>query len=97
MDLRTLTADWLETHGYDGLWDDGYPGESCGCFRLDLMPCDRPSQLCQPGYAQVVEGPDGESCDGVGPDKQHDLVDFDGDLKALVAFLAREARGEGAG
>ena len=54
MDLHDIIADWLRSHGYDGLYcDDG----ECDCCLSDLMPCGEPSRYCFPGV--FVEKPKG--------------------------------------
>ena len=45
-DVYDIVCDWLESHGYDGLY---CPGE-CACKLSDLAPCSEMSQDCQPGY-----------------------------------------------
>lgn len=45
MTLRELTADWLKSHGYEGLFDP----DECACEVSDLMPCDEPNPKCEPG------------------------------------------------
>ena len=34
MEVIEIVADWLKSHGYDGLYTD-----ECGCRREDLAPC----------------------------------------------------------
>ena len=37
--VRDMLADWLRSHGYDGLyWQSD--GEECGCCIADLAPCE---------------------------------------------------------
>ena len=50
--LRTLTAAWLQCHGYDGLCNAG----ECACKNDDLMPCDEPSPECQAGHLAACKG-----------------------------------------
>jgi hypothetical protein len=52
MTVRELVADWLKTHGYDGLWDEA---NECACLLDDLMPCDSVG-ACQAGYRQHHTG-----------------------------------------
>ena len=53
--LREITVDWLETHGYDGLYsEDG----DCACQLSDLMPCGEPGVGCSAGY----KAPCGDDC-----------------------------------
>ena len=47
MDVRSIVKDWLETHGYGGLYESDF---ECGCELDDLMPCDNPLQECCAGY-----------------------------------------------
>ena len=51
LDLGQIIQHYLQTHGYDGLYEVG--GE-CGCLAEDLVPCDSPNLECQPGI--MVEG-----------------------------------------
>lgn len=59
MDVRTIVADYLKEHGFDGLWDSN-SGE-CACLLRDdsLMHCyDRegsPVPDCEAGYLQSEE------------------------------------------
>jgi len=48
MNARDILADWLKSHGYDGLWHDS--DCDCGCVLDDLMPCCSDPSLCEPGY-----------------------------------------------
>jgi hypothetical protein len=45
--VRTILADWLREHGYDGLV---FPKTSCWCYADDLAPCISDCLDCQPGY-----------------------------------------------
>ena len=48
MNVRKILADWLSTHGYDGLYLER--GE-CGCLCSGLVPsCERDIADCKPGY-----------------------------------------------
>ena len=61
--LKTLVADWLVSHGYDGLFncDDA----KCACRLSDLMPCDEPGSDCAPGYWAPCPGPTEDGfCEG---------------------------------
>lgn len=55
--LQGMVADWLKTHGYDGLCNPGV----CACLLDDLCPggdyCPGPD--CQAGYRVPCDG----SCD----------------------------------
>lgn len=47
MNVQGMVKEWLEAHGYDGLYNDG----QCGCKTADLMPCSSESVgICEPGY-----------------------------------------------
>jgi hypothetical protein len=51
INLRGIIADWLRTHGYDGLYDDD--GE-CACRLNDLIPCgDANPTYCKPGVISI--------------------------------------------
>ncbi len=43
--LKTIVADYLRAHGYDGLCR-----MDCGCALDDLMPCDIVCDHCRPAY-----------------------------------------------
>jgi len=63
MTIRKIIKDWLESHGYDGLYRDDDDG--CGCS-LDEFPCVGCGNVgippdCKAGYKQ----PGG----GFGPEK----------------------------
>lgn len=44
--LLDIVCGWLKSHGFDGLYNEGH----CTCHVDDLMPCCKPSTLCQAGY-----------------------------------------------
>jgi len=67
MNVRTIVADWLREHGYDGLVDAD--GGVCGCDLDDLMPCGEASPYCAPAYlwhcpCELREQDGGELCPG---------------------------------
>ena len=50
MIVREVLAEWLKTHGYDGLVRD-VTASACGCGLDDLMPCDGCDVAnCEPAY-----------------------------------------------
>jgi len=46
MEIREIVKDYLEEHGYDGLFQPGV----CGCIINDLMPCCEPGTDCEAGH-----------------------------------------------
>lgn len=45
--VKDIVADWLQTHGFGGLYD----GNECGCSIDDgLFVCDECPDQCHPGY-----------------------------------------------
>jgi len=52
MTIKEIVKQWLEEHGYDGLFDNG----DCGCLKDDLMPCGQPSEYCEAGHKIAVTG-----------------------------------------
>ena len=46
MIVKEILKEWLEEHGFDGLWD----GDECGYRNDDLMPCESCPDMCEPGY-----------------------------------------------
>ena len=63
MTVKDIVADWLKTHGYDGLLD--VDGAGCGCTLDDFCPC---GTLCDgtPAYKWpcALEGcPDPDECE----------------------------------
>jgi len=65
MVLIEIVEKHLKENGYDGLFND----DQCGCaIGKDFMPCDQPSQDCEPGYLQPCDC--GEGCGfHIGPTK----------------------------
>lgn len=53
MILKELVADWLKTHGYDGLYHEN---PECACLCEELMPCDEPGTSCRPGIKVPCDG-----------------------------------------
>jgi hypothetical protein len=50
MDIRGIVADFLASHGFDGLYN---ADAGCGCCLDDLFPCDGDMGSvvdCMPGY-----------------------------------------------
>lgn len=43
---KQIIKEYLEEHGYDGLWD----GDECGCPVDDLMPCESCPDMCEAGW-----------------------------------------------
>ena len=73
MNVKEIVAEYLKSHGYDGLYHDS----ECGCEVSDLMPCciEMPPN-CESGYKVKC---DPETClaDGncdfhIGPEKEKD-------------------------
>ena len=63
MNVEQIVADWLTTHGYDGLYD-----EDCGCCLDDLRPCSgEGAGQCKAGYKVPCE--EGDEGWIIGPDK----------------------------
>lgn len=70
MTVREIIADWLKSHGYDGLYWDSDSDEGCGCAIDDLAPCDNINlERCHAGYKCKVKDEDGNLVDGIGPEK----------------------------
>ena len=47
MTVKDIVVEYLQTHGYDGLFSE----DECACLKDDLMPCDDPNMWeCCPGY-----------------------------------------------
>jgi len=64
MIIREIVAEWLNSHGYDGLYTD-----ECGCPHTDLFPCDSDPGRCKPGVRlKLHDDCDGwHGCDCIGP------------------------------
>ena len=59
-EVRDIVEEYLTKHVMDGLYSSL---SGCACEKSDLMPCDRDSSGCQPGY-KVPCPKDGEcECD----------------------------------
>lgn len=64
-----MVIEYLERHGYDGLYD---PGE-CSCLLGELVPCGSDFSDCEPGYKCPCEC--GEGCDfHIGPAKHEEAT-----------------------
>jgi len=44
--VREIIAEWLQEHGFDGLYSE----DCCACQLSDLMPCVGATDDCKPGY-----------------------------------------------
>ena len=54
MKVKEILAEWLENHGYDGLYDHH---KECCCSIDDLMPCeDCPDQCVADHQEQEGDG-----------------------------------------
>jgi hypothetical protein len=51
--VREIVKEWLEQHGYEGLYSDHW---ECGCTPEDLMPCGEASEDCVAGYKWPGDG-----------------------------------------
>lgn len=51
MKVLEIIKEYLEKHGYDGLYRDN----ECACHKDDLMPCDGMWGDCKPGYMRHDE------------------------------------------
>jgi len=62
MNIRDILRQWLQSNGYEGLYE---PGECC-CEINDLCPCSAPDIPigCQPGVKMPCPGPSECNCDG---------------------------------
>ena len=53
MNVKEIITEYLQKHGYDGLYD---PGQECGCPLKDLMWCCEQGETCvddcRPGTRQ---------------------------------------------
>ena len=45
--VRSIVAEWLTAHGYDGLVCDDW---ECGCWLGDLFRCNGQCERCEPAY-----------------------------------------------
>lgn len=70
MTVAQIVKDYLENHGYDGLFCEMPFEGNCGCSKDDLFPCGRIFELCQPAYKHKdrnfyleKEAPDGKDRD----------------------------------
>ena len=52
MNVRDIVSEWLQSHGYDGL----YSADECGCLMDNLMPCEEGLTDCKPGYKIIHDG-----------------------------------------
>ena len=60
--VKEIVKDFLIAHGYDGLWND-----DCGCFLVDLMPCNFDGiHMCKAGHKRLLS--DGDWI--IGPKKE---------------------------
>lgn len=47
MNGKEILTDWLQSNGYDGLYDSS---DNCFCLISDLMPCNSCPDFCEAGY-----------------------------------------------
>jgi hypothetical protein len=47
MDVGRIVAEYLEAHGYDGLWN---PDGECACLTNDIGACEQIYHECQAGW-----------------------------------------------
>lgn len=56
--LKEITADWLERHYFDGMYNTD-PIIACACKISDLFPCGQPSEYaCRAGVFVDLEDDD---------------------------------------
>ena len=48
MTIKEIIKQYLEEHGYDGLYNE----DECACSLDELFPCDGSWPTCKPGYMQ---------------------------------------------
>ena len=65
MNVLEIVRQYLESNGYDGLYDDG----ECACKRDDLAPCGSIGHDCMPGYLTACDCAD-EHDWHIGPEKE---------------------------
>jgi len=97
MTIEDIVKRYLETHGYDGLYN-AETDELCGCGLDDFMPCGGENVMeCCPGYKVPCEC--GDDCGyHIGPAITRDSgeitePDLDTMARDLWVQILREARG----
>lgn len=65
MTVLDIVRQYLESNGYDGLYDAG----ECACKRDDLAPCGNIGHDCMPGYLSACDCGD-EHDWHIGPTKE---------------------------
>jgi len=67
--LKTIMAEWLQEHGYDGLAFDDDEGEGiiCACYKDELFVEELCGEVCRPAYKITCD----DKCD------DEDVVDAD--------------------
>jgi len=50
MKVKQIVAEYLQTHGFDGLVNKD---AECGCDLAQLIACEGPCDDCEPGYKRI--------------------------------------------
>ena len=56
MNVKTIVTQYLNEHGYDGLYLDSSTG-GCDCTINTLMHCEQPDNNCIAGYLVACDQP----------------------------------------
>lgn len=60
MTVKDILREWLQCHGYDGLFN---PDGECGCELSDLCPCGDSCDNCEPGYKRKPHADEDPDCE----------------------------------
>lgn len=66
MNVKDIVLEYLQAHGYDGLYTPG----GCACIKSNLMPCGEFNTDCEAGY--LCDGDDPECDFYIGPKESPD-------------------------